>query len=378
MHILLITRHYPPEISGGARRPALYVKALRELGHRVTVVTPFKIDDEDSICVENAAINRGRIAAITSQQVKSSLFDLIKNHLRVWRYWPDDNAPWAKDVIRALTNHDLKPDWIFTTSPPESVHSAGAALSNSIGRPWLAEMRDTWVEVPHRDILVRSKLRAFIERRIAKKTLSQASAITAVSEAVMQEGRKYTAQGTPECIISHFSHAVMTSSFAFDETHLNLVHTGGMTLSDRRRILTPLLKDISAIATKRPEVLLHIAGPLSPEEIREVESHEHIKWHGSIPMSAARAMQNCSDGLVLYTPEQSHALPGKFAEYAQAGRPILVKGGGNWTKLVNDPSLLRPLVEGAMALSKGEVIKPSGLTNKEAAKQLATFLESLT
>ena len=64
MNILYITRHYPPEISGGARRPYLYVKALRELGNKVTVVTPFELDDPNSITVYDAALSNNKYTAV--------------------------------------------------------------------------------------------------------------------------------------------------------------------------------------------------------------------------------------------------------------------------------------------------------------------------
>ena len=274
MYILLLARHYPPEISGGARRPSLYVTALRDLGHRVTVISPFELDDPDILVVDNTAINNGVKALLNAtttvtNQPKSLSFRL-KALLRPWIYWPDSNITWARDVIKVVKSQSLKPDWIMTTSPPESIHIAGAELAKHLGVPWIAELRDTWTENPHRIILAESKFRALIERRIAKRTLSSASAITAVSEAVMSEGRKYVKSGTPELIISHFS-APPPMPFSFENTNLNLVHTGGFTLSDRRRTLRPLLDSLSAIHNKRPNLVFHIAGPLSPEEIEQIE-----------------------------------------------------------------------------------------------------------
>ena len=281
-------------------------------------------------------------------------------------------------MISALKHHDVKPDLIFTTSPPESIHITGAKLTKKLHVPWVAEFRDTWVEMPHRHILVRSGFRRYVERRIAKHVLRHAQAVTSVSEAVMQEARKYVRAGTPEKIITHFSDK-SSVAHPFDETKLNLVHTGGFTLSDRRRTVPPLLAALEEISQHRPELVLHIAGPLSDAEHTLIdESKTKIVRHGAVPLEKARALQKGADGLVLYTPPSSHALPGKYAEYCMAGRPILYIGGGDWLKLVDAPDILRPLVEGGIHLKKGEMHEGvAGLEYGEAGQELAQFLQDL-
>jgi len=373
MHILLITRHYPPEISGGARRPFLYVAALRQAGHRVTVITPFDLKDDDSITVSNSAINRGISTRVNPS--KPTFRTRLSDKLRPWVYWPDDNIRWARDVAETLEQSPIDADWMVTTSPPESLHYVGYALSRKFKVKWAAEMRDTWVENPHRKVLRQSRLRAWLERKIAKHYLSRADAITAVSEAVMSEARKYVRPSIPKCIIPHFCNKT-DETYTFDPSTLNLVHTGGFTLSDHRRHLAPLLHALDNISAKRPELVFHIAGPLTKDEQDMAkQALTNIKWHGLVPLESSRAMQNGADGLVLYSPHGSHALPGKYAEYAMAQRPILYFGSGEWLNLVETPAALIPLGTGAVILEKGQQFSiPGGLSNDEAAKTLVKFL----
>lgn len=357
MHILLIARHYPPEISGGARRPFLYTRGLRELGHKVTIVTPFILEDKDSICVPNAAAQAHLEHASLRPKPTSdapTMMSRAKGVLRDWVYWPDNNINWVRDVIRSLKARDLKPDWIFTTSPPESVHLAGAKLARHFQVPWLAELRDTWVETPHRSILERSGFRRRVERYIARRNLQHATAVTAVSEAVLKEARNYVRDGLPETIIPHFSeHA--SQAYSFDPARLNLVHTGGFTLSDRRRLLPTLLTALEEVSRQRPNLTFHIAGPLTSAEYDLIKATSiDVQIHGSVSLEKSRALQAGADGLLLYTPANSHALPGKYAEYRAAGKPILYLGGGDWMNLVESQFALRPLVEGGAALTKGE------------------------
>ena len=384
MHILLIARHYPPEISGGARRPSLYVKALIELGHKVTLVTPFKQASEqtyDSITISNSAIDRGRLqqdSLATGTPLPTNFLTPLRNKIRPWRYWPDENRPWADDVIRTLKDYHIDADWIMTTSPCESVHLVGSALSKTTGLPWLVEFRDTWVEMPHRKVIANSKLRASLERRLARKILQNATALTAVSEVVLSEIRNYAPKNTPEIIISHFSD-LPPEPYEFETDKLNLVHTGGFTLSDRRRLLAPLLNVLDKISNTRPELVLHIAGPLTQEEKTQISTAmTQVKWHGLVSLPTAKSLQCGADGLLIYTPPDSHALPGKYAEYAAAGRPIFYMGGGDWLDLVETPQVLRP-IDDLKYLQKNEPIEIiSALTHIDAAKQLISFLEEMT
>ena len=56
MRILLASDHYPPFIGGAHRQAQLLAKGMAELGHEVTVVTPWhgglpRVDDDDGIPV---------------------------------------------------------------------------------------------------------------------------------------------------------------------------------------------------------------------------------------------------------------------------------------------------------------------------------------
>lgn len=379
----MIARHYPPEPSGGARRPYLFVKALRAQGHRVTLVTPFTQEDDDAITVPHPA-NIDLTQADKTSAAKPSIATRLKDWLRLWLLWPEPDIRWAKRASAAIRARAAQGDWdapdiLFTTHPPESLHVVGAKLARDLRLPWAAEMRDTWIDVPHRDLLIHSKLRAFFEARMARKCLSKADGITAVSEAVMAEGRRYMNPEARELILGHFS-APSDEALELDEREVHLVHAGGFTLSDRRRPLGPLLSVIERAAQSRGDLHLHIAGRLSDEERALMSDAKGFKItdHGLVPLERSRALQNAADGLILYTPPDSHALPGKFAEYRFAQRPILYFGGGSWTSLVDDPSVLRPLEAGLQTLKKRENVSGEAPLNADtAARRLVHFLDGL-
>ena len=87
-------------------------------------------------------------------------------------------------------------------------------------------------------------------------------------------------------------------------------------------------------------------------------------------------MQMSADGLILCTPPNSHALPGKYAEYMTTNKPIYYTGSGEWLNLVTDKSSIFPIVEGLLKIKKNNTFNNRNiLTDIEAAKLLNDFLE---
>ena len=392
MHLLLIVRHFPPEISGGARRPYLLSNALAQLGHKVTIVSPFQLPDaEDFIQIPHPAIlNAHSRELLKNHQTNSSISIInvvhqIRSFFRQWLLWPEPNIRWAKKVeshlLMTLPSLDPRPDVIMTTSPPESLHIVGANLKRKTGIPWVAEMRDTWVETPHRKILEQSKIRSEIEKKIARNCLAKADGLTTVSNAVLSEAKKYIHRNTPVCLIDHFS-SPSKGDFPLPNKDLNIVHTGGFELSDRRRILSDLLFNIEKCQKVRdqslPIIHLHLAGRLSPSELDQISKKYEFKitFHGQLSLQLSRDIQNSSDALVLHTPADSHALPGKYAEYCFAQKPILFLGGGDWLNLADADKLLH-LPKHLPTLKKGVTVSHvSGFTSDEAASKLSKFIQT--
>jgi len=377
MHYLFLVRHYPPEISGGARRPFLLVRALRRIGYKITLVTPFNVeDDPDHICVIGSASNA--ISDISSNKSTFNIFSNFKNVMRIWFLWPDADILWAKRVERAVIKSGITPDGIFTTSPSESIHIVGSRLAKRLNVHWVAEFRDTWFHNPHRKILERSMLRRFVERLIARRALKYVSGLTAVSRYVMNDILTFAPVSVPHKIIGHFSEE-QKEKYILPSTDVNIVHSGGFTLSDRRRHLFPLLNIFEKTSLIRPKLHLHIAGRLTKDEKSLIDnSSAKITYHGQISLTKSQAMQSAADGLVLYTPEESHALPGKYVEYCLARRPILYLGGGDWMNLLENPENLRSLRKGLIELKKGEYVQnESCLSADKAAELLNIFFKKI-
>jgi len=351
--ILLLTRHYPPVVSGGARRPFLLANGLRARGWRVTLASPQKPDDEDDwIETPHPAGRRGDAAPAGHRPAGANLGEAIKRPLRSLLYWPDNDMRWALSAVKAVTRENIAPEWVISTSPPESAHLAGRLLQRATGARWLAEMRDSWIADPLRPELRSSALRRSAERLIAKRLMSRCDRLVAVSEAIAEEASAWLAPDAPApLVIGHFAeHAGGT--YVFEGKGPHLLYTGRFTLSHPLRTVTRLLDAFAEIRRQIPGARLHLVGMLTEQELAEVSRHSasgHVTLHGEIAQQAALAMQAHADALILYQ-QSTAALPGKLSEYLLSGAPILALGDGPWReRLSTTPHF--PIEKAAEALA---------------------------
>jgi len=324
MRIVIISLHYGEEGSGGARRAYLWAKGLRKAGHHVHVVSPYVSDQHPhDILVPHP--NRGSEMYNPPKDQPGVYERLVKSHLRNWLLWPDPEIRWHRQVVNLVEKRINEADWLITTSPPESSHAIGGILAKKLNTQWCAELRDSWIEDSHRTHI--KGPRAAIERHFAKRWLRSANAITSVNEQITAEGSVLA----PRAVIStigHFSEPFTGLPAKLDETAFNLVHAGGFKRSDRRRSLSQLLLHLEPIFSQRPNLHLHLCGPLTYEETQLLKTtKQQVTYHGWISLSESRALQAAADGVLLYTPfENTRALPGKYAEYCNLRKPIFFLG----------------------------------------------------
>jgi glycosyltransferase involved in cell wall biosynthesis len=337
VRILIITRHYPPEMAGGSRRPSGLAKGLRALGHEVFVVAPTGAEDSHLLAVSHPVFPV--LADGGSGERPVSLSDWMRR----WILLPDPEIRWALSCVRAVSQAAVKPDWIITTSPPESLHVAGALLKKKLKARWLADVRDLWLTNPQRPERL-SPLRRACESLVARWLMQQADAVVGVSPIVLEESVTFSANAkskrstTNHAVIGHFAspyegppHSILT-----DET-FNIVHTGSVQLSNPLSRIDELLAAFEAFQVQKPEARLWLAGRLSGIEVAKVHSSastSKIRLLGSLPMEEARALQKGADALALVSGPSSHALPGKISEYETTGLPILIAGDGPWRDLL--------------------------------------------
>src|SRR5690606_21715064 len=104
---------------------------------------------------------------------------------------PDIHRRWRGPAVRAARAEAARLqaagepgfDVVLSSSPPETTHLAAHDVAAALGVPWVADFRDSWLDLPHLRMsswLVRRKHRRNV--RLATKLLRRAAAATTVSE----------------------------------------------------------------------------------------------------------------------------------------------------------------------------------------------------
>jgi glycosyltransferase involved in cell wall biosynthesis len=338
MRILIIARHFPPAVAGGSRRPYLWARNLMALGCEVFVVAPDKLGDVPGIAVPHPH----RDPPISGAPAKRALRDMA----RTWLRWPDADIAWAKRAA-AATQAALpwKPDWVLTTSPPESTHFVGRALARKLGARWAADFRDPWIENALNPD--RKGLRAGVEKQLAKWLVPQADLVISVNRWIADELKRLGAR-KPPLVIQHFAEPPPAPR-SLDPDHAHLVYTGSFTLSHPKQDILSVLLPFEEAAKSADRLQLHLMGRLSEAEAARVQAspaRAAIVVHGPQAYQDALALQAGADALLITAPPDFEGVPGKIAEYRAAGAPIIPCGEGAW---IDYADLSRPAsVAGAM------------------------------
>lgn len=324
-NVLLLTRHYPPQVSGGARRPYLFARGLRAHGCHVAVFAPALPDGEDGYVVPHPANAPAAEADAPARPAP------IRDALRAHASLPDPDLRWSLRAARAARawyrRYGFAPDIVLSTSPPESVHVAGRRLARGFGTAYACDMRDGWLDAP---LLAqrRARHRRAAETPIARRILRGAALITAPTEAILAEARRHAPQ-TPGVLIAQPAQAPQQSPAPIPAP-LSVLHTGSFALSHEARSIEPF----AALAERHrddPRYAFVARGRLTQDEAARAEA-AGIAVRPPVPLARVWAEQAAAGVLVLVAAPGTDAVPGKLAEYASARRPVLCLGGGAWAE----------------------------------------------
>lgn len=373
--ILVLARHFPPAVSGGARRPFLLCRALIEAGADVFIVAPDAPPGMAGLAVPHPSRDP-QTGLDPAEAARPNLRDTA----RTWLRWPDPDIAWARRASAAAVQAcPFHPDWIFTTSPPESLHAAGAALKRRFaGALWAADLRDSWLDDPLLAVR-RNRLRRLIEARIAGRLLSRADLVTAVTGPIAQEAARYTK--APVRVLEHFLPAPRTGTPLAPPGHTHLVHTGSFTLSDSGRRIDPVLEAFARAGAERGDLMLHLAGRLTRAEEDAVAAHalsQRIHVHGVVDFERSLVLQASADGLLVTASPDALTPPGKLAEYRATGKPVIACGPGPWRAHAPGPQLDAAARLMAVYPGMSEPASEGGFDADAAASALLSWMDEIS
>ncbi len=338
VNILFLSRHFPPIVSGGARRPYLLAKGLQAEGAHVRVIAPAMPED-----VDGAIVPHPQVAPLEASQARNSRYkgqnSILRNWIRANLFLPDPDIRWALRAVAGGSFEDFNPDWLMTTSPPESVHVAGYLIARKLRAGWIADFRDNWLIdplVPQRQ----RPLRRAVEKRIAKAILSKADVITAPSKRMLDEIADY-APGVRRLllpqpgVLDEAAPIVRQSTSKDGDDPIIVLHTGSFSLSHGTRSIEPTLEVFAEARRRHPRFVLHLIGRLTEQEHVLATAAPGVEPLGVVTMTETWKAQRAADILLLAAAPHTDIVPGKISEYEASSRPIVVVGGSEWAQAIN-------------------------------------------
>ena len=348
MNLLLVAYFYPPCRDTGAHRPAAMAKWLRRLGHRVTVLTTSaygsRDDEEEHGVVRTHDLQRLR-ARLRGHDRVDALFDSDtysgKPHPLSRVLVPEPLiaawAPFARSRALRLSRRE-RFDCVITSSPPESAHAVGRALSRR-GTAWVADLRDAWTYEPIRPPFATAAQRR-IDGLLERRWLRAADVVVCVSRPAAEDLRRRL--GIEPLLIPNGwdpdlgegADAAGEAAAVLDQDRVSLVYTGRF--GSYGRDPAPLISALGELGRMDPEAAarleLVVAGPLTDDEVgllRADVAPARIVAAGTQSRESAIALQRAADVLLLLaSPRRSQLVNFKLFEYLAAGRPILALASG--------------------------------------------------
>ena len=419
MKLLFITHAFPPWNSIGAVRTSKTAKYLVEYGHKVKVISckdqslasnlPLAIPEH---CVEytswwdiNSPVElllggKKKVAAKGYYPSVSNLPNWIlssgifyKNFLN----FPDGQIGWypfARQAGSRIINQ-WRPDLIFASAAPFTSLLVASALSRKHRIPWVAELRDLWVDNHN---WVRPPWRYYFENLLEHHVLGSARGLVTVSNPLAETLRlKY-----------RIPCEVITNGFDPEDypSSVNVPHSNGIVhvtytgqIFDLKRDPSPLFIALNKLGEDTEKIRVHFYGrylELARNIAVKYKVEHLVKFHQPVSHLEAVKIQTQSDILLLlpgYTNEERGVFTGKLFEYLGARRPILCVGntGGVAAELVReraagvtltDPDMIAKQLSLWIKQKKDHGEIPSlhpkvgdGFTRKEQTEKLINFFE---
>lgn len=343
MNILLIAYYYNQPGTGGMERSRSLVRNFSAAGHRVTVLTAGNKADHSegpARVIFDPSHNGDRQGSGYFSWLARRL--AVETQLRLGLPVSIFSS-WRRRAERALPEilSEAAPQVVLATYPPAENLLLGLHAHEITGIPLVSEFRDGLLFEPvERRALQHGSVRRSYEK-LETRVAGQAAAIVTVSPPIsryFQEkyGHRRVATITngydPQAPISPLNPSPFTPG------RFHVVHTGGISISDRGCDLAPFVagveKALAAAPDLRTRLLLHFAGRLSPRErrlLRPLAMAGMVRLYGQLPRETAMWMQRNADLLLLLaSPDRTSVATGKLFEYMQAARPVLAMAAGTF------------------------------------------------
>lgn len=361
--LLIVSYHFPPAESVGARRPGALAQYAAAEGWDVRVLAgplvagagtcPSPVDTTNAAAVR---VTRSRmwfperpVAAVRSAPGGSGrsataptrLVRQVNRLAREVLLLPDRQAGWAMPAVREFLRHggQWRPDVIVASAPPFTGFVVARILAGRLGVPWVADYRDLWTVGNGYWPYGTSRLRRRLDHSLERRLVRSARSCVTVSEVLADTLRR--AFDRPVRVVMNGIDpgpvvadrgpvAPGQTARVTGNTVLTLAHTG--VHYPGRRDPTPLLRAMALLGPDRQRVRLILAGADSHalrSAVVETGTGDQVTILGPVPVAESWRIQAEADVLVLLMwndPRDVGTVTGKLFDYLRTRHPILMLG----------------------------------------------------
>lgn len=349
--ILVISYYWPPAGGGGVQRITKFCKYLRPLGFACTVITGSTYHRRDeSLSAEVRDIPSVRVAPLfdpahwVQGQGKhphgshraETFFVKIKRYLLnfIWLncFIPDARLPWYLSargkVSRLLAKESF--DAVLTTGPPYTAHLIGKYLRNHFHLPWIADIRDPWVENAYYNTAYRFPWVRWLNKRLEKSVLQTADGVVTVGNHLASFLRKKVADKSIHVIYNGYDQEDFAQLEPVESDKFLLSYYGSMNHQQfPTRFLLLLAQELSQNAEFSCAFRFRMQGSLTPDvhdHLVSVLPESNLSIQASIPHEDLVKPYSQEQVFLLLVNRVAHSdviITGKLFEYLYAGWPIL-------------------------------------------------------
>lgn len=253
---------------------------------------------------------------------------MLKRLVRGLAYVPDPRGGWIPFAVREGSRliHESRPDVLIASSGPASSLIVAALLGRRFGIPWVADLRDLWVD--NHDYPLPEWRRSW-DRVLEARVLRSAAGLVTVSEPLAS---RLTGFGRPvEIVLNGYDdedYATVAAPRNSSDV-LRIVYTGTIY---RQQSPAPLFEAVRALKESSRRIRIAFFG--SPADAIMPAAEESgvadlIEIHPAVPRAVALKEQQSAD-VLLHLLWNDITQPGvygaKIFEYLRAGRPVLAVG----------------------------------------------------
>ncbi len=335
--VLVIAFYFPPQGGAGVQRTLKFVKYLPEFGWQPIVLT---VTGSDST-LRDESLAREVPSTVSVHRTPALLLPRlvpwrVRRWLTRWLLVVDEQVGWLPFAVARgkCLIQETGIAVIYTTSAPYTDHLIGLWLKRATGRPWVADLRDPWVDNPA--LAFASPFHRRWVERLERQTFLEADRVVVNTATALDfYRRKYPGlEGGRLLAIPNGYDPDDLADVApapLDRTRFQIVHVGSLygQMRTARPFLQALRNLMEARTLPRQRVQVSFVGNVGHEVaalVQEYALDDVVRLIGYVPHRESIAYLLAADLLLLIPtsgPGSEVFIPAKAFEYLAVGRPIL-------------------------------------------------------